>query len=103
MAAQKRSRHRIHQEYGVHTLVWFEMHTDIREAIAREKQIKSWNRAWKIKLIESTTPAGMICTSGYSAKSRNRRFLGPLPLAKLALHSAGDDNLGYGERARDLS
>jgi putative endonuclease len=31
----------------VHILVWYETHTDIRETIAREKQIKAWNRAWK--------------------------------------------------------
>jgi putative endonuclease len=39
-------------KYGVHILVWYETHTDIHEAIAREKQIKGWNRAWKIRLIE---------------------------------------------------
>ena len=41
------------RKYGVHILVWYEMHTDIQEAIAREKQIKGWNRAWKIRLIET--------------------------------------------------
>ena len=41
------------QKYGVTRLVWFERHADIREAIAREKQLKGWNRAWKIKLIEA--------------------------------------------------
>jgi putative endonuclease len=40
------------RKYGVHILVWFEAHGDIETAIAREKQIKGWNRAWKIKLIE---------------------------------------------------
>ena len=40
------------RKYGVHTLVWFEPHSDISSAIAREKQIKGWNRAWKIKMIE---------------------------------------------------
>ncbi|MFL5236391.1 MAG: GIY-YIG nuclease family protein [Rhizomicrobium sp.] len=40
------------KKHGVHILVWYEMHEDIRDAIAREKQIKKWNRAWKIKLIE---------------------------------------------------
>ena len=40
------------KKHGVHILVWFEMHGDIREAIAREKRLKRWNRAWKIKLIE---------------------------------------------------
>ncbi|HEX4534143.1 MAG TPA: GIY-YIG nuclease family protein [Rhizomicrobium sp.] len=40
------------KKYGVKTLVWYETHEDINVAIAREKQIKGWNRAWKIRLIE---------------------------------------------------
>ena len=40
------------KKYGVHILVWYETHEDINTAIAREKQIKGWNRAWKIRLIE---------------------------------------------------
>jgi putative endonuclease len=39
-------------KYGVHTLVWYELHDDINVAIAREKRLKRWNRAWKISLIE---------------------------------------------------
>ncbi len=44
------------QRYGVTRLVWFERHRDIHEAIAREKQLKGWNRAWKIRLIEAGNP-----------------------------------------------
>ena len=40
------------KRYGVHCLVYFELHSDMYEAIRREKQIKKWNRAWKIDLIE---------------------------------------------------
>ena len=40
----------------MHRLVWFEEHDDIRQAIEREKQIKGWNRAWKIRLIEKLNP-----------------------------------------------
>ena len=40
------------KEYGVHVLVWYEIHNDVEAAIAREKQIKKWKRAWKIQLIE---------------------------------------------------
>ena len=40
------------KKYGVHTLVYFELHQTMLEAIAREKQIKKWNRQWKINLIE---------------------------------------------------
>ncbi len=42
--------------YNVSMLVWFETHSDINEAIAREKQIKHWNRAWKLALIEADNP-----------------------------------------------
>ena len=42
--------------YGVDMLVYYDQTPDAREAIAREKQIKKWNRAWKIRLIESTNP-----------------------------------------------
>ena len=44
------------RQYGVHTLVWFETHESISEAIVREKHIKEWRRGWKIELIESTNP-----------------------------------------------
>jgi putative endonuclease len=44
------------KRYGVHLLVWFEEHNDIRDAIDREKRIKGWNRAWKINLIEKRNP-----------------------------------------------
>jgi putative endonuclease len=44
------------RRYHVHTLVWFETFARIDEAIAREKQLKGWNRAWKLKLIEKSNP-----------------------------------------------
>jgi len=40
------------KRHGVEILVWYEVHGDINQAIAREKQIKGWNRAWKLRLIE---------------------------------------------------
>jgi putative endonuclease len=44
------------RKHGVDILVWYETFNDINDAIAREKQIKGWNRAWKIKLIEKHNP-----------------------------------------------
>ena len=44
------------RQYGVTTLVYVERYPTIVEAIAREKQLKGWNRAWKIKLIERSNP-----------------------------------------------
>ena len=43
-------------KYKVHPLVWFEMHATMDAAIAREKQIKAWRRAWKLALIEKDNP-----------------------------------------------
>ncbi len=44
------------KRYGVSNLVWYELHGTMEAAITREKQIKKWNRAWKIRLIEETNP-----------------------------------------------
>ena len=44
------------KRHGVHRLVYYELHEDILGAITREKQIKKWNRAWKLKLIEASNP-----------------------------------------------
>ena len=43
-------------EYQVKSLVWYELHDDAEAAILREKQIKRWNRAWKLKSIEGRNP-----------------------------------------------
>ncbi|MEI6499227.1 MAG: GIY-YIG nuclease family protein [bacterium] len=39
-------------KYDINKLVYFEQTTDVKEAILREKQMKKWERAWKIRLIE---------------------------------------------------
>jgi putative endonuclease len=44
------------KKHAVHSLVYFEQCVDASSAIAREKQIKKWNRAWKIELIEKDNP-----------------------------------------------
>ena len=40
------------KKYGVHLLVYYELHADMVSAITREKRMKKWNRAWKVELIE---------------------------------------------------
>ncbi len=42
--------------YKVHRLVRYELFDDMENAIAREKQLKNWQRRWKIELIESENP-----------------------------------------------
>ncbi|MDB5475132.1 MAG: nuclease [Phenylobacterium sp.] len=43
-------------KYGVSRLVWYEAHGERGEAFRRERQIKKWNRAWKVRLIEAENP-----------------------------------------------
>jgi len=59
------------RKHGVHTLVWYETFDDIAAAIAREKRLKQWNRAWKIALIEKQN-------SGWN--DLYQRFLGEIAL-----------------------
>lgn len=44
------------KKYQVNQLVYYEVHQDVYAAIMREKQIKKWNRQWKINLIEQNNP-----------------------------------------------
>jgi putative endonuclease len=44
------------KKYKVHQLVYFEETSDVDVAITREKQLKKWKRAWKLRLIEESNP-----------------------------------------------
>jgi len=44
------------RKYGVHRLVYYELHDDMMSAIRREKRLKKWNRVWKLELIETQNP-----------------------------------------------
>jgi putative endonuclease len=44
------------KKYEVYRLVYFEQFDDVENAIRREKRLKKWNRAWKIRLIEESNP-----------------------------------------------
>ena len=44
------------ERYGVHHLVWYELHGDMEHALVREKRLKKWNRMWKLRLIEEANP-----------------------------------------------
>jgi putative endonuclease len=43
-------------KYNIHKLVYYEIYKYINDALAREKELKKWNREWKIKLIEKENP-----------------------------------------------
>lgn len=44
------------RQYQIKKLVWYEVHEDPIAAITREKQIKKWNRAWKVRIITEMNP-----------------------------------------------
>jgi putative endonuclease len=43
--------------YGIHMLVYYEVHDSYREAARRERRLKNWPRQWKLNLIEGLNPA----------------------------------------------
>ncbi len=45
------------KRYGVRILVYYEIHKTMRSAILREKQLKLWNRSWKLHVIEAGNPS----------------------------------------------
>ncbi len=45
------------KQHKLHTLVWYEVHETAYAAITREKLIKRWKRAWKVRLIQEMNPA----------------------------------------------
>ena len=44
------------KKYKIHNLIYYEQTTDIKSAIQREKQLKKWNRKWKLELINNSNP-----------------------------------------------
>ena len=44
------------RDHGIKQLVWYEAHESRESALMRERQMKKWNRAWKLELIETGTP-----------------------------------------------
>ena len=44
------------KKYGVKLLVWLEQHDSRESAFMRERQLKKWNRSWKLQLIEKENP-----------------------------------------------
>ena len=51
--------------YGVVHLVWFELADTMEAAITREKQLKKWNRDWKLRLIEERNPGWVDLAIGF--------------------------------------
>lgn len=66
VGASKLTRRFFAARYNCHRLVYFEWSQDIRDAIAREKQIKGWSRAKKEALIATTNPEWKDLSAGWS-------------------------------------
>ena len=45
------------QKYNVHTLVYYQVHETMEAAITHEKQLKKWDREWKVRIIEELNSA----------------------------------------------
>jgi putative endonuclease len=52
---------------AVDKLVWLEIHDDVATAVAREKELKKWQRDWKIRLIEEQSPGWVDLYPGISS------------------------------------
>jgi putative endonuclease len=80
--------------YGVHRLVWFEMADTMEAAITREKQIKKWNRDWKLRLIEETNPewVDLAIGLGFTPKPAAKPQSEPIMDSRLR----GNDGVGSG-------
>nr|WP_211369570.1 GIY-YIG nuclease family protein [Pseudoxanthomonas yeongjuensis] len=44
------------RRYNVTMLAWYELHGTMESAILREKQLKKWNREWKLRLVQEFNP-----------------------------------------------
>src|SRR5882757_4575918 len=67
------------KKYEVYRLVYFEQFDDAENAIRREKRLKKWNRAWKIRLMKNSIPIGMICIQAWLAFERPGNTFSVIP------------------------
>jgi putative endonuclease len=65
--------------YEVTRLVWYEQHATMESAIAREKRIKRWNRAWKLRLIDAMNPSWRDLWPDITGAIPNASVHGPPP------------------------
>ena len=62
--------------YNIHRLVYYEETTDIPGALQREKQLKAWQRKWKIQLIEELNPEWRDLSSSWTLEPGSQLSLG---------------------------
>ena len=67
------------RRYGVHDLVWYELHAGMENAILREKQLKKWSRTAKIRLIEQSNSDWRDLWPGLASPSLDSGFRQSMP------------------------
>ena len=67
--------------YNVTKLVWYEPHSSIRAAIAREKEIKGWRRSKKVRIIEERNATWWDLSSGPPPNRHSEGAVGPRNLS----------------------
>ena len=75
------------KRYNLDRLVYYEEYADVRDAIAREKQLKRWRRGKKNDLVRRLNPNGRTCTFECLAQACE------IPRSDAGGHIARDDNL----------
>ena len=75
---RQKLRHGFTAKYDVQNLIWFCLHDTREGARARERQLKHWNRAWKIRLIEAFNPTWKDLYEDF-LNGNACAFAGPLP------------------------
>lgn len=86
------------EQYEVKTLVWYEQHETMESAISREKQLKKWNRDWKLRLIEKQNPQWLdlwLQITGASLSSPDTSIK-PFPSSTTMASSSGTTTLSPG-------
>jgi len=74
--------------YDVERLVWWEPHDSAEAAIAREKQLKKWRRAWKVQLLSEANPEWDDLASRLFAQWGGATSDGPLDAEGLPIDDA---------------
>jgi putative endonuclease len=78
-AHKQGSREGFAKRYGCKTLVWYENHDNMADAIQRETSIKRWNRDWKLALIERENPEWRDLSDGWFDLPSDAVTLDPWP------------------------
>jgi len=60
------------KKYNVKNIVYYEKHNDAEKALVREKQMKKWNREWKLRLVEEVNPSWKDLFNGITGSPPTR-------------------------------